>query len=139
VWHASAGGGPPLLAAGLVWTIGQDGVVYGLNPATGSVQAQATVGTPANHFPTPSVGAGLLLVPSARDVVAFAAPAAGTASTTTSAPVTTTTAARHATAAPASSAGGSPALWIALAVVAALLLGAGVGLAVRATRRRPAP
>ena len=46
---------------GLVWTIGQDGVLYGLNPSSGAVEARATIGTPANHFPTPSVGADLLL------------------------------------------------------------------------------
>jgi hypothetical protein len=36
-----------------------------------------TVGAPANHFPTPSVGDGLLLAASAEHVVALAAPAPG--------------------------------------------------------------
>jgi outer membrane protein assembly factor BamB len=72
LWSASVGGGPPLYAAGLVWTIGQDGVLYGLNPLSGSVRQQVSVGKPANHFPTPSVGDGLLLVPSAYRVDAFA-------------------------------------------------------------------
>ena len=36
-----------------------------------------TIGAPANHFPTPSVGDGLLLAASAEHVVAFAAPAPG--------------------------------------------------------------
>jgi hypothetical protein len=40
------------------------------------VRQQATVGSPANHFPTPSVGDSLLLVPSANQVVAFRATAA---------------------------------------------------------------
>jgi lysozyme family protein len=36
-----------------------------------------TIGAPANHFPTPSVGDGLLLAASAEHVVAFAAQAPG--------------------------------------------------------------
>jgi len=58
-----------------VWTEGQNGTLYGLNPTTGAVRQQATVGTPANHFPTPSVGDGLFLVPVATQVVAFRAAA----------------------------------------------------------------
>ncbi len=58
--------GPPIVAGGLVWTIGSDGVLYGLNPTSGTVTEQATIGAPANHFPTPSVGAGLLLAPSSE-------------------------------------------------------------------------
>jgi outer membrane protein assembly factor BamB len=76
LWRASVGGGPPIVAAGLVWTEGQNGVLYGLDPTTGAVRQQATVGTPANHFPTPSVGDSLLLVPTANQVVAFHATAA---------------------------------------------------------------
>ena len=77
LWSSGIGGGPPIMAAGLVWTIGQDGVLYGLDPATGRVRQQAAIGTLANHFPTPSVGDGLLLAPGADRVVAFAAPAPG--------------------------------------------------------------
>jgi outer membrane protein assembly factor BamB len=86
LWGAGLGGGPPVVAGGLVWTIGQNGKLYGLSPATGKIRQQADIGTPANHFPTPGIGAGLLLAPSARSVIAFrtsagvtfsAAPAAG--------------------------------------------------------------
>jgi hypothetical protein len=73
LWTSGSGGGPPIIAAGLVWTIGQNGNLYGLNPATGAVRQQASIGAQANHFPTPSVGDGLMLAPSARDVVAFRA------------------------------------------------------------------
>ena len=86
-----------------------------------------TVGTPANHFPTPSVGAGLFLVPTADHVVAFAAP--GTGATTTTAPTTTTTRPHHGSAAAPHQSGGSSVGWIvlgavlvALAVVAVLWL-----------------
>ncbi|HEV3267618.1 MAG TPA: PQQ-binding-like beta-propeller repeat protein [Acidimicrobiales bacterium] len=71
LWQASVGGGPAIVAAGMVWTIGQDGVLYGLDASTGHVRQQASIGAPANHFPTPSVGSGLLLAASATRVVAF--------------------------------------------------------------------
>jgi len=77
LWSANVSSGPPIVAGGLVWTIGQNGKLYGLDPATGKIRQQTTVGTPANHFPTPGIGAGLMLVPSARNVVAFRTSAAG--------------------------------------------------------------
>jgi hypothetical protein len=72
-WSSGQGGGPPIVAAGLVWTIDASGTLEGLAPGTGKVRQQASIGAPANHFPTPSVGAGLLLAPSANRVVAFRA------------------------------------------------------------------
>jgi outer membrane protein assembly factor BamB len=83
LWSSGIGGGPPIIAAGLVWTIGQNGMLYGLDPATGQVRQQVAIGAPANHFPTPSVGDGLLLAACADNVVAFAAPAPGAAPATT--------------------------------------------------------
>jgi outer membrane protein assembly factor BamB len=77
LWRTRTGGGPPILAAGLVWTIGQDGNLYGLDPATGAIKRQASVGTPANHFPTPGIGDGLLLAACAQNVIAFPAPGTG--------------------------------------------------------------
>jgi polyvinyl alcohol dehydrogenase (cytochrome) len=77
LWSSGTGGGPPIAAAGLVWTIGQNGTLYGLDPATGRIRQQVTIGAPANHFPTPSVGDGLLVAASAEHVVALAAPAPG--------------------------------------------------------------
>ena len=83
LWSSGTGGGPPIVAAGLVWTIGQNGTLYGLDPATGKVRRQVAIGVPANHFPTPSVGDGLLLAACADDVIAFAAPAYGARPATT--------------------------------------------------------
>jgi outer membrane protein assembly factor BamB len=73
LWRTGTGGGPPIIAAGLVWTIGQNGILYGLSPATGRVRQRASIGAQANHFSTPSVGDGLLLAPDARHIVAFRA------------------------------------------------------------------
>jgi outer membrane protein assembly factor BamB len=71
LWNANVGGGPPIVAAGLVWTVGKNGVLYGLDQATGQVQQQASIGAVANDFTTPSVGDGLMLVASTSQVVAF--------------------------------------------------------------------
>jgi len=90
-WKSSVGGGPPIVAADLVWTIGQNGMLYGLDLPTGAVRQEATIGVPANHFPTPSVGDGLLLAPSADRVIAFRAVAEA------STPVPSTTGTRPAT------------------------------------------
>jgi outer membrane protein assembly factor BamB len=77
LWISKKGAGPPIVAAGLVWTIGQNGSLYGLNPTTGTLRQQASIGAPANHFPTPGVGDGLLLATSANRVVAFHARSSG--------------------------------------------------------------
>ena len=85
LWSSGVGGGPPIVAGGLVWTIGQNGTLYGLDPATGKIRQQASIGVPANHFPTPGIGAGLLLATCAQNVVAFrtnAAPSRSPGATT---------------------------------------------------------
>jgi polyvinyl alcohol dehydrogenase (cytochrome) len=122
LWSSSVGGGPPIVVGGLVWTIGSNGVLYALNPASGAVQNHVTIGAPANHFPTPSVGAGLLLAPSAQRVVAFRAasstPAPAPTTTTTSGPTTT----MPSTGAPAAQAGGTSPWIIGAAIVGAIVV-----------------
>jgi len=147
LWSSSVGGGPPIVAAGLIWTIGQNGDLYGLDATTGAVEEHTSVGAEANHFPTPAVGAGLLLAPVADRVVAFSAPSAGasttTSPTTTSPTTTSTTAARTTTTVPATTtsapepAGGSNTGAIVAAVIGGLVVVAGlVWLLVRQRRRR---
>ncbi|MGI8448155.1 MAG: PQQ-binding-like beta-propeller repeat protein [Streptosporangiaceae bacterium] len=137
LWSSRTGGGPPIVAAGLVWTISQEGTLYGLDPGTGQVRQQAGIGTVANHFPTPSVGAGLLLAPTANRVVAFRA--TGTAGSRSS-----TTPASPAGSAPPTPATGSPSIAppgglsggaVAGIVAASLAVLAGLGWLVR--RRVP--
>jgi outer membrane protein assembly factor BamB len=141
LWRSGAGGGPPIVAAGLVWTVGQGGTLYGLDPATGAVRARATAGAPANHFPTPSVGAGLLLVPAADQVVAFSAPAAAapastTTTTTTTATTRSTTRATTTTAHPGASSGSDTGVVAATVMGGLALAGTATALGVRARRRR---
>jgi len=71
LWSSGIGGGPPIVAGGLVWTISQAGKLYGLDPATGKVRQQAAIGPVINHFPTPGIGASLMLAPTGHNVVAF--------------------------------------------------------------------
>jgi hypothetical protein len=128
LWNSGAGGGPPILAGGLVWTIDQNGVLHGLDPATGSTRQQAPIGDLANHFPTPAVADGLMLVPAARDVVAFTASDSGSPPAATPAPQSS-----HPGAQTHSGGGGLPAGAIAGIVVGALVV---VGGAAWLLRRR---
>ena len=75
LWISKKGAGPPIVAAGLVWTIGQNGSLYG--PTHWDAAPAGVLGAPANHFPTPGVGDGLLLATSANRVVAFHARSSG--------------------------------------------------------------
>jgi polyvinyl alcohol dehydrogenase (cytochrome) len=63
--------GAPIIANGLLWTIGGDNAVHGLNPANGKEVLKIPFSGSANHFPTPSVGDGLLLLPGTDQVLAF--------------------------------------------------------------------
>ncbi len=132
MWRTSAGGGPPIVAAGLVWTQGQDGSLTGLDPATGAVRQRTVVAPPVDHFPTPSTGDGLLLVATADRVVAFAAPPTPSGATTTS---TTTPPHHRPTVVVIASAGPSP-LVLGLAAGAAALVALLAWVTVRVVRRR---
>ena len=67
--------GAPIIAGGLIWTIGGDNAVHGLNPANGHEVTSISFGGHANHFPTPAVGDGLLLLAGTDQVIAYMGPA----------------------------------------------------------------
>jgi outer membrane protein assembly factor BamB len=72
LWKTPTGaGGPLIVAGGLIWTISQSGILFGLNPANGQALEEFTLGAEANHFPTPAAGDGLLLAASSNAVHAF--------------------------------------------------------------------
>ena len=131
LWGSRLGGGPPIIAGGLVWTIGRDGTLYGLDPATGALRQRAQVGMSANSFPTPSAAHRLLLAPAATQVVAFRAgrarhsPAPGGAAT----PAGNRPGSQH-----DAGHGGLPAGAVAGVVAAAVVLLGGLGWLLR--RRR---
>jgi hypothetical protein len=64
--------GPPIFAGGLVWSTGwrSTGILYGLDPANGSVRFQTTLGS-FDHFATPSAGGGRLFVAVGANVTAL--------------------------------------------------------------------
>jgi outer membrane protein assembly factor BamB len=136
-WISGNGSGPPIFAAHLIWTISHDGTLFALNPATGKTRQKASIGAPANHFPAPSAGDGLLVAPSARDVVAFTA----TASSAPNAAGSPTAAGAHAVASPSPAAspgtpspsGGSRLLTVVIGIVLVGLIGTFIGF--RRTRR----
>ncbi len=71
LWTAAGGGpGPPITAGGLVWSIAGSSL-EAVNPANGTTVQSLPLGSEANHFPTPSVGDGLLLAPSTDQVYAY--------------------------------------------------------------------
>jgi polyvinyl alcohol dehydrogenase (cytochrome) len=121
LWSSGVGGGPPIMAGGLVWTIAQSGELYGLDPATGKIRQDAIIGRPTNHFPTPGIGASLLLAPSAQNVVAFR---------TTAAPARATTSAAH------NSPPGTPGGLIAEIVLACVIAAGAFGWLAWLVRRR---
>jgi outer membrane protein assembly factor BamB len=75
LWTANDGAtGGPIIAAGLIWTLSDNGL-HALDPANGDQVFSLTFAGLANHFPTPSVGDGLLLLPGADQVFAYMGPA----------------------------------------------------------------
>jgi polyvinyl alcohol dehydrogenase (cytochrome) len=70
--------GPPILSAGLLWTVATGGFsgggtkLYGLDPATGAVRYTETLPSPViDHFASPSAAGGRLLVSTGSTVSAF--------------------------------------------------------------------
>jgi len=68
----SGAAGPPIFAGGLVWSTGwrSTNLLYGLDPASGAVRYQQTMGT-FDHFATPSAGGGRLFVAAGPKVSAL--------------------------------------------------------------------
>ncbi len=75
-WTAanSSAKGSPIVAGGLVWTIG-GGTLFALNAANGSVVQSFAVGSSSSSFPSPSAADGLVLAPGGTQIHAFVGPA----------------------------------------------------------------
>ena len=144
LWTSRIGGGPPIVAGGLVWSISRDGTLSGLNPATGRLEQKASIGEPANHFPTPGVGDGLLLAPSYNKVVAFragagsgaASPSTGAAAASPSTAGGASPGSQPAAGSPGSTGGGLPPAAIGGIAAGVLILAGGAGWLIY-RRRRP--
>lgn len=73
LWRSSHGGHPAIVTANRVWTIGPSNDLDGLSRSNGALLQSYSLGSESNHFPTPSIGAGLLLAPASDQVFAFGA------------------------------------------------------------------
>ena len=137
LWTSQAGGQPPIVAGGLVWTIDRNGILYGLDPASGQIRQRVAVGAPANHFTTPSAADGLLLAASAERVTAFRSGPGGGSAAAAPAASAAPAAARPGAAADGGQGGGLPGAAIGGIVAGGLaLLGGAAWLIWR--RRTPA-
>ncbi len=75
LWTTSSGAhSSPIVAGGLVWSIG-GGTLYALNAATGAAVQQFAIGASASSFPSPAAADGLVLAPSSDQIHAFDGPA----------------------------------------------------------------
>jgi hypothetical protein len=70
--------GPPIVSAGLVWSVATGGFsgggtkLYGLDPASGEARYTETLPSPvADHFASPSAGGGRVLVATGSTVSAY--------------------------------------------------------------------
>jgi hypothetical protein len=68
-WHSSSAYGSPTVGGGLVWSVG-NGSLVGLAPTTGRLVD--TISAPSTeHFATPSIADGLIVVGGSSEVVAY--------------------------------------------------------------------
>jgi outer membrane protein assembly factor BamB len=70
LWTQSAATLPPIVAGAGVWALGSDGTLYQLDPRTGRISYQASVGDPA-RFATPAAADGWVFVAAGGRVQAF--------------------------------------------------------------------
>jgi outer membrane protein assembly factor BamB len=70
VWSQGAASLPPIVAGPAVWALSGGGTLYQLDPGSGQVRYQASVGEPA-HFATPAAGDGRVYVAAGGRVQAF--------------------------------------------------------------------
>jgi hypothetical protein len=72
-WSGPAGSiGPPIVAGGLVWTIGYNNSrLFGLLASTGGVQLSVALSQTPAHFSTPSYGDGMIFVPDGTQILAY--------------------------------------------------------------------
>ena len=81
-WSGPAGSiGPPIVAGGLVWTIGwNNSRLFGLLATTGDVRVSVALPQTPMHFSTPAYGDGMIFVPDGTQLLAYGS-ACGAAST----------------------------------------------------------
>jgi outer membrane protein assembly factor BamB len=71
-WRHPGAAGPPIVAAGLVWDLTNNGTLLALDPATGQQRFRAQLDDPASRFVSLSAAGGRLFVAPRRTVTAIA-------------------------------------------------------------------
>ncbi len=71
VWRLPRGSGPPIVAAGAVWSLGRDGVLRALDAASGTVRFTSRVSRPVSRFVSLSAAGGRLFVADGTRIAAF--------------------------------------------------------------------
>ena len=69
-WRVSGGAGSPIVAAGHVWSLGHDGKLKAIDPASGSVVFTLQLASPVSRFVTPSAANGRLFVADGQKITA---------------------------------------------------------------------
>ena len=71
VWRLPGGSGPPIVAAGAVWSLGYDGRLAAVDPATGAARFRTQLTAPVSRFFTLAAAGGRLFVADRTSIVAF--------------------------------------------------------------------
>ena len=72
MWRRPGAAGPPIVAAGLVWDLTNNGTLVALDPATGQQRFSTQLDDPASRFVSLAAAAGQLFVAPTNKVIAFA-------------------------------------------------------------------
>ena len=70
-WRLSGGSGPPIVAGGAVWSLGHNGRLSAVDPASGAVRFSAQLTAPASRFFSLAAAGGRLFVADGTSIAAF--------------------------------------------------------------------
>jgi outer membrane protein assembly factor BamB len=71
VWSLPGGAGPPIVAAGEVWSFGYDGQLRAVDPGTGTIKFSTQLTPPVSRFVSLAAAGGRLFVADGTKIVAF--------------------------------------------------------------------
>lgn len=70
-WRLPGGAGPPIVAAGVVWSLGHDGRLTGVDTESGTVRFSTQLSTPVSRFVSLAAAGGRLFVADGTKIAAF--------------------------------------------------------------------
>jgi outer membrane protein assembly factor BamB len=72
VWRLDGKSGPPIVAAGSVWSLNSGGRLVALSPATGHERFRTSIGAPVSRFISMAAAGGKLMIAEGDRILAFA-------------------------------------------------------------------